>query len=358
VVRHSSARIFVGLVAIAVLAAPLAADAGPARGHTAASTRRGAHALHVGQLGAVPVHSAGSAAPINAETAANKKLEYHGGPVMLSSHTYTIFWEPTTCGGSPCSVEAGYNAGINKYFADAAADSGGTQNVYSTLNQYYEIKGGQKKHVQYAQTFAGSTVDTTAFPASGCSFQFAGTSSVCLTDKQIRKEVQKVIIAQGWSGTKSNAFFLLLPSDVNTCFDSGGSACAFKDFCAYHSAFALPDGSPAIYANDPYGGTSIASCGANNPGGALVAPNSDDLDATLNAMSHEHREMTNDPFGNGWWDNQSGFEGSDQCAYKFGPTLSPGGPNNGDYNQVINSADYLVQMEWSNRSLKCVQRGT
>jgi hypothetical protein len=341
------------LVAIAVLAAPLAADAGPVRGHTAATTHRRSHALHVGQLGAVPVHSASATAPINAETAANKKLEYHGGPVMLSSHTYTIFWEPTTCGGSPCSVAPGYNAGINTYFTDAAADSGGTENVYSTLNQYYEIKHGNKKHVQYAQTFADTTVDTTPFPASGCdSFHF-GSSGVCLNDRQIRTEIKNVIIAKGWNGTKSNAFFLLLPSEVDTCFSSTSTECAFTEFCAYHSAFALPDGSPAIYANVPYGGTNLQGCASGK-----TPPNEANLDATLNAMSHEHREMTNDPFGNGWWDNQSGFEGSDQCAYKFGPTQSPGGPNNGDYNQVINSDFYLVQMEWSNRSLKCVQRGT
>ncbi|MEP7060073.1 MAG: hypothetical protein ABI828_05020 [Actinomycetota bacterium] len=347
--HRSTARISVGLVALAVLTAPLAADAG-VRSHDTAVTHRRAHALHVGQLGAIPVR--GSVAKADTRSAASKKLEYHGGPVMLSSHTYTIFWEPTTCGTDPCYVDPGYNAGINTYFADVAADSGGNQNVYSTLNQYYQVRHHHKNHIRYQQTFADSFVDPHVFPSNGCPGTIYGATNVCLNDKQIRHEVKRVIIDRGWDGSKTNAFFLVLPKQVDTCFSASGATCAFTDFCAYHSAFALPDNSPAIYANIPYGGTNLAGCASRHG-----APNNADLDATLNATSHEHREMTNDPFGTGWWDSQSGNEGSDQCAYKFGTLSNPGGPLSGDYNQVINGNDYLVQMEWSNRSLKCLQRG-
>ena len=348
--HRSTARVFGGLVAVVVLAAPLAVQAGTSRTHATASPRSSARALRVGALGAIPVRGAATSAPIKTESAINKKLEYHGGPVMHSSTTYTIYWEPTTCGPAPCYVDPGYNTGINTYFTDSELDSGATTNVYSTLNQYYDIKHGLKTHVQYTQTFGDTYVDTTPFPSNGCAHVY-GSSGICISDHQLRNEIKSVMTLKGWTGGRSHAFFLMLPKEVDTCYNS--SSCAFRDFCAYHSAFSLSSGTPVIYANIPYAGTALDRCAS-----LRTPPNEADLDATLNAASHEHREMTNDPFGTGWWDDQSGYEGSDQCAYKFGPDLGIGGPNSGSYNQVINGHDYLLQMEWSNKSLTCKQRGT
>ncbi|MEA2556681.1 MAG: hypothetical protein QOG88_219 [Actinomycetota bacterium] len=347
--HRSTARSFVGLLAVVVLASPLAAQAGSARDQAAA--RPGAASrLRVGALGVLPVRGASATAPTNAaETAQQKILEYHHGPVMHSSTTYAIYWQPTDCGSDPCTVASGYNNGINTYFGDAATDSGLTSNVYSTLNQYYDIKNGNRNHVQYLQTFGGSYVDTRPFPSNGCP-QVYGSSGVCLSDSQIRKEVKVAMTAQGWTGGKSAAFFVMLPKEVDTCYAAG--ACAFIQFCAYHSNFSNASGAPVIYANIPYVGTRLNVCDSGKR-----PPNEKNLDATLNALSHEHREMTNDPFGNGWWDDQSGYEGSDQCAYKFGPDLGIGGPNTGSYNQLINGNEYLVQMEWSNKSVGCKQRG-
>ena len=362
--HRSTARIFVGLLAIAVLGAPIEAQARSARDHVVARPRAATRALHVGALGVAPVRgttaggataggttAGGTTAGARAGTKSpSQVLEYHGGPVMHSSTTYTIYWEPITCGVAPCYVDPVYNAGIDTYFADAAQDSGTNGNVYSTLNQYYDLKHGLRRHVEYAQTFGGTYVDTTPFPSNSCTGFHYGTSGVCLSDKQVRKEVESVITSQGWTGGRSRAFFLMLPKEVDTCY--GSSSCAFTQFCAYHSAFSLPSGKPAIYANIPYAGTALRACASGK-----TAPNNEDLDATLNAASHEHREMTNDPFGTAWWDDQSANEGSDECAYKFGPDLGLGGPNNGSFNQFINGHVYLLQMEWSNKSIDCKQRG-
>jgi len=337
-----------GLVAIVVLAAPLAAQAGTARGRIAARPRIAARALHVGALGVIPVH--GAAANVRGGTKSpSQVLEYHYGPVMHTSTTYTIYWEPTTCGPAPCYVDPGYNAGINTYFTDSALDSGTNTNVYSTLNQYYDVKHGSRTHVQYAQTFGGAYVDTTPFPSNGCTPVY-GSSGICISDHQARNEVKSVMTRMSWTGGKSHAFFLMIPKEVDTCYNA--SSCAFTQFCAYHSAFSLPSGTPVIYANIPYAGTALNNCDSGK-----IPPNEPDLDATLNSASHEHREMTNDPLGNAWWDDRSGYEGSDQCAYRFGPDLGIGGPNSGSYNQVINGHQYLLQKEWSNKSVNCKQRG-
>ena len=348
--HRSAARAFACLLAITVLTAPLAARAGTSRGHTSARPRWPAHGLHIGALGVIPVRGAAARAPIKTESPSNKQLEYHKGPVMHSSTTYVIYWEPVTCGIAPCSVAPGYNAGIDTYFIDSAADSGLSTNVYSTLNQYYDVRHDERTHVQYAQTFGGSYVDTTPFPANGCTGFHYGASGVCISDTQIQAEVQSAMTATGWTGGKQHAFFVVLPGEVDTCYGPG--ACAFTEFCAYHSAFLLPNGRRAIYANIPYAGTNLAGCSSGK-----IPPNGEDLDATLNSASHEHREMTNDPFGTAWWDDQSQNEGSDLCAYRFGPDLGIGGVNSGSYNQLINGDPYLLQMEWSNKSLACKQRG-
>jgi hypothetical protein len=354
-VRRSAARLFASVLTLSLVASPLAGPAGATTRHVRVTRPHTAARLPVGPLGVIPVNKPASRAPIHAETAKKKALEYHGGPVMLRSTTYVINWEPVTCGIAPCTVESGYYPGIDTYFTDAAADSGTSTNVYSTLNQYYMIKHKHRRHIHYDQTFAASVNVTDPFPVSGCTPVY-GTSGVCLTDAQVRAEVKKVINGQGWTGGKGHAFFLTLPSEVDTCFNATSTTCAFTEFCAYHSAFSLSGGTPAIYANIPYAGTAGAACAADD-GSSLVPPNTAALDATLNATSHEHREMTNDPFGTGWWDDQSGNEGSDQCAYTFGTTSNPGGPNNGDFNQTINSNKYLLQEEWSNKSLACKKRG-
>ena len=51
---------------------------------------------------------------------------------------------------------------MNRYFADVAADSGKTTNVYYTATQYSGIR--------YQSTFAGTTTATDPLPASGCSY--------------------------------------------------------------------------------------------------------------------------------------------------------------------------------------------
>jgi hypothetical protein len=256
---------------------------------------------------------------------------------MHRSTTYAIYWVP-----AGYAMSAGYRAGINRYFADAAADSGARTNVYSTLTQYYDGSGS----IAYRQTFGGAIIDTRSFPSSGCPL-YRGLRT-CLTDAQVAAEVRRVAQANAWRAGLSRAFFLFLPKATGTCFDPAGRDCAFADFCAYHG-FIGSRSNPRIYANQPYADVAPASCASGE------RPNGTDADDTVNAASHEHREMTNDPLLNAWFD-QRGFEGSDKCAYDFGSPLGFA-PNGERYNQVINGHLYYLQREWSNASRGCVQRG-
>jgi IPT/TIG domain len=276
----------------------------------------------------VPSHISGVVPVIGKQLpGAGIPLTYHGGPVMTTNKTYTIFWKPPGY-----SFGAGYDTTINQYFTDVAADSGKTTNVYSTDTQYSSI--------QYSSSFGGSVTDTNGFPTSGCPL-YEGDVTKCLTDAQLQTELDSVITNKGWMRNATNMFFIFTPIGVGSCFDSGGSECSYKVYCAYHGS----SNSGAIYANQPY--AKHAGCDEGQ------YPNGNDADPTINVVSHEHNEAITDPRLNAWYDAQ-GAENGDKCAWNFGAVS---GPNGAEYNQTINNNHhYFLQMEWSNSGSTCLQK--
>jgi hypothetical protein len=290
-----------------------------------------APAIHHRILGKLAVR------PARLPLATAGRLIYHGGSVMRTNKTFAIYWVP-----AGWSMVSGYRTTINRYLHDSAADSGGTQNVYSTQVQYSDTTGP----IAYSQKFGGSTTSKVAFPSNGCSI-YMGLRA-CLTDAQVATQIRAVIAAKGWTAGPTHAFFLFLPKNVGVCDDATGSACAFNSYCAYHSWIGSGP-TEVVYADMPYSDTAPDSCATGR------RPNGNDADDTLNVASHEHREMIEDPSGNGWYDS-AGNEGADKCAWKFGAPL--GSTSTGNYNQTINHHYYFVQEEWTNARSTCVQRGT
>jgi hypothetical protein len=257
-------------------------------------------------------------------------LTWHGGPVMHSSTTYAIYWTP-----SGWSFPAGYQSTIDQFFADVAADSGTTGNVYGINTQYSDGAG----KIAYSGTFAGSTVDTHAYPASGCSDP--GTS-ICLTDAQLKSEIASVVTSKGWPKNATTQYFLFTPQGVGSCFSAGGD-CAYSDYCAYHGEFY--SGGEIIYANQPW--TKVSGCTTNQfPNGSASG-----ADSTISVVSHEHNEAITDPQLNAWYD-AAGYENGDKCAWIFG---AASGSYGSEYNQTINGHHYYIQEEWDNASHSCLQ---
>jgi hypothetical protein len=170
----------------------------------------------------------------------------------------------------------------------------------------------------------------------------------CLTDNQLRHEIQRVLTATGWHGGSSNMFFLMTPNGVGTCYTSLPDQCSANYFCAYHNSFVDSNNEPVIYANEPYQ-QAIDACSSGS------SPNSDGADSTINTISHEHNEAITDPFGDGWYANDppNYDENGDLCAWNFGTPL--GGIGGTAYNQVINGDHYWLQQEYSNAGDGCVQ---
>lgn len=266
-------------------------------------------------------------------------LVYHtDGVVQTGTHnTYAIYW------GSKFS--ANYKSLINGYFANVAADSGKTTNVYYSDTQYYQTIGGVTTYISYSEHFGGSWSDTTMPRSNGCSSKAGGP--ICVSDAQIQAEVDKAIRANNWPGGLGAEYFVFLGDGISTCYY--GSECAFSYFCAYHSHYGS-GGRTVLYANMPYTGHNLSACGSGNyPNGDAAA------DATLNVTSHEANETITDPLGNAWFDSPLGFENGDKCSWIFGRQL--GGSRGAQYNQIIGSGHYELQLEWSNYSNQCVQTG-
>ncbi|HUZ82803.1 MAG TPA: hypothetical protein VMU73_11225 [Gaiellaceae bacterium] len=276
----------------------------------------------------LPAHASGGSLGAGA-------LKYHNGPVMHVNTSYAIYWVP-----SGYSVSSDYQSLINRFFTDVAADSGKTSNVYYSDTQYYDGSG----HIAYSSTFGGFTLDTNAFPASGCSDTVSQTT-ICLSDAQLQAEIQRVISAQGWTAGPTHEFFLFTPRGVGSC---AGSSCAFSQYCAYHSWIGSGS-SVVLYANQPYTDTVPAACDAT------AHPNNSEADPTINVVSHEHNETITDPNGNAWYDS-AGYENGDKCAWKFGTSI--GSTAYGAYNQLINGNPYELQQEYSNAHRGCVLTGT
>ena len=284
-------------------------------------------------LGVVPVH--GQAA---GHTGGGSNLGYHGGPTMHTNTVYEIYWQPA---GYSFDTQGTFQNLVSGFFSNVASASGATSNVYYSDTQYYDSAGG---NILSSSTNGGSYVDTTPFPASGCSDSV--TPNVCLTDAQIASEVQRDISAAHWTAGPTHLFFIFTPLNVGSCY---GSSCAFTYYCAYHS-WTGSGNSVVLYANMPDAGTSLTSCGSGQyPNGNPSA------DSVINVSSHEHNEAITDEQGSAWYDRR-GSENGDKCAWNFGTAL--GSTGSGKYNQAIGTGRYYLQQEWSNRSSSCVLTGT
>jgi PKD repeat protein len=297
-------------------------------------------------------------------------LNYHGGPLLHSSAPYLIFWTP-----SGESMPAGSESLMQRYFADVAAASGTSANVYGVARQYTDGSG----FADYRQTFAPSRqviVDTHGYPApdsSNCP-DVAPTYPTCITDAQLQAELARLIDAGRLPSGTGNApiYFIVTPADVNVCADAAD--CADNAFCAYHSSFSASTGT-VLYAAIPFfiNGASAAQnpklCQVDGNSG-VQEPNGDLADVAIGYMSHEDNEAITDPLGTGWWDSGSGNEDGDNChAFglfdpagagtnpdAFAPTLGGSASGGTLYDQSINGDPYYIQSEWSNGDSSCELR--
>jgi PKD domain len=270
-------------------------------------------------------------------------LPYGGGPVMHSNRTHLIFWQPT---GSGLSYDPGYQAQVETFLRNVAADSRRPTNVYGLSGQYHDSRGP----AVYSSRYAGQVVATDALPQNDCAepAQTGPGWSVCLSDSLLETEIQHVVAANHLPKGGREIYFLVMPNGMGTCETSGPDNCALggsgTGFCGYHSS--TPD-DQILYAVIPYNAIS-GHCQSGNP-----RPNSSTADPVLSTLSHEHNEVVTDPLGDAWIDG-AGNENGDLCIRNYGPAL--GGSGAAAWNEVIHGGHYFLQEEWSNEDASCQPR--
>jgi IPT/TIG domain/PKD domain len=273
-------------------------------------------------------------------------VEYNGGPVMPSNTNYAFYWDPP---GAP-AYPAEYESGIDQYFEDLAANSGGTENVDSVSAQYNDSAG---QFASYSSRFGAAIVDEDPYPANGCT-----RAAICLTDAQLRAELRSYVSAHGLAQDLAHEYFMLTPPGVESCFEASGKQCSAgaedAAYCSYHS-YISTSGGEIVYTDNPYV-TGNESCDDGDH------PNDKPSDGVLvGGLVHEHEESITDPEPNsGWLDLETEQEIADKCrggseAEEFGTPLGIA-PDGAKYNQVINGHFYWYQQMWSNQGQRCAQR--
>ena len=178
--------------------------------------------------------------------------------------------------------------------------------------QYFQTVGPTTTYILNAGGFRGFAVDTSPYPASGCTDSL--TPGNCITDAQIKAEIQKVMLSKGWTGGLNNQFLLYTSSGEGSCFDPSSTSCAYTQYCAYHGSIGTSP--PIIYSNIPFADhlNDCQNAGQPSPNGDPVA------DAATDVASHEISESITDPLVNvnSAWFTALGNENGDLCRFNFG----------------------------------------
>jgi hypothetical protein len=168
-----------------------------------------------------------------------------GHPVMHSSATYAIYWDPTH------AYSGDWQHLIDTFLQRVGRQSGSLANVFGVDSQYTDRSG---QRAAYKTVFHGAYTDTAPYPEGGCADpdELVGEYSdeaakldniACLTDAQLREALQGFIAANKLPTGMGTMYFLLTPPGVTVCAGAGGelsSSCSDtlseRGFCSYHAA--------------------------------------------------------------------------------------------------------------------------
>lgn len=269
-------------------------------------------------------------------------LTYQGGPVMVGgTHVIPIFWQPTHLqSGATAAIDPQYNTLIRRFFTDFGGHAS-----YNIVTQYFQTTGGPTRYIVNSSGLLKAVLVTAAYPAATGPCASNGITN-CITDSQMRTEVQNVITVNGLPKGLGTYYPVFTDPNENSCFDntdcySPVAAPGSWKYCAYHSSLSL-GGQEVIYANMPYidsNATSVSGCS-----GGATHPNDAAFDDEGSGMSHEFIESVTDPLGTAWWDTGTGNEISDICNQQLAQVTYAAHP-------------YIVQKQYSNASAACLPGG-
>jgi hypothetical protein len=315
-------------------------------------------------------------------------LCYHGGAVLPSNETYVLTWDPDR------RYWATTRQYVEQFLSDVATTSGSFASPFAVTPQYTMANGAVR--AQNKSLFAGGCIDYGSNPGDGgyaCQFGAnhpSGTGNdyptngcpvsgnnvwgatpngplntasndVCLTDAQIKAELQGMLPQMGLPGGNLPSYQplvdVLLPSGVEVCLDASGHVCSANgssggatqaQFCSYHSEVNV-NGTEVAYVVQPWTAQWGKGAGCDDPGAPNITTPVDvttlaqEVGAKLvSPLSQGQLATITDPGMDGWYGYnflERGAEINDNGCGPLGGTLD---------NVTLNGTTYVLQREFNN----------
>ena len=309
----------------------------------------------------------------------------HGGDPLGATHIYEIYWDPTSPPNDwPINYPQSTKLLTAQFLNDAANDSHTLDNPFSLDTQYDTAGGNEAGNTAgtapgYEMQFEGAYTDQIdQYPTQGqpgdCTDPNTTSykTNVCLTDAQIRAELQSYIAQYALPTGPGNVYLVMTPPDVTTCLDATSTECSdvtnrtqtsptqaqtvqsggVTGYCGYHSVIGS-GASEVLYGQVPWPYPNIPNADTLGPNTAVNTavpytkvcqtdgatpvslPNGiqpqpaltngggvevDFGDVLINVITHELNGIITDPNFNGFYDG-SGLEAPDKCEAVGQPEL-------------------------------------
>lgn len=142
-----------------------------------------------------------------------------GNPVISNVNTFIVYWDPTD------AYHPEWQRLIDNFMHNTGDVAGRQDTVFAVDTQYTDR---HNEGAGYHDTFRGAYTDTHAYPSSGnCTAPQALPHAItCLTDAQIREQLQSFIAGNGLPTGLQDVYYLLTPPGVTVCIDSASTRCS------------------------------------------------------------------------------------------------------------------------------------
>jgi hypothetical protein len=254
-----------------------------------------------------------------------------GAPVLASSRVYAIYWDPTD------NYHGEWQNSIDAFMQAMGSGSGSLGSVFAVDSQYTDAAN---QHASYRSTFMGAVTDTEKYPVATCvdPHTLEGTNFpihepnqiACLTDKQIRAQLESFIAQHSLPKGMGTIFYVLTPPGVTVCLNEAGGLTGHcsdyhkaslevgetkaeeeaklkeekesyeNSFCSYHADVNLDkaasgDASTILYAVIPWTAGGVGDGGLGLLGEESMAPGYPCQDGGINPISKPQIEQPEKP---------------------------------------------------------------
>jgi hypothetical protein len=138
------------------------------------------------------------------------------GPILPATNTYVIYWDPSA------RLHGNWEHIVDGFMHEMGAESGSLASVFAVDTQYTDPAN---RHAAYQSSFHGAYTDTNHYPSTGnCTDPgplHGGKQLTCVTDKQIREQLETYIAQHKLAKGIEDVYYLLTPPGVGVCLEAG-----------------------------------------------------------------------------------------------------------------------------------------